>query len=421
MTSPRPASAPPVVWTSQRTIVVFGLVSLFADMVYEGMRSIAGPYLGSLGASALTVGIITGAGEAVALLLRLGTGALADRSGRYWTLTVVGYAMTAVCVPLLALAPALGAAGIAVAAVLILLERTGKAVRSPAKSTLLAGVAERDGRRGRAFGIHKALDQVGAFAGPLVVAAVAAASAALWTGFAVLAIPGAVSLVLLALLARRVPSLTRAPAPVPSTGPSTGPDGPRRHWRDALGLALPTEFHRLAFGCAFATAGLMTFGVLSFRFVDDGIVPLAAAPLVYALAMATAAAAALVAGSLFDRRGASVLLVVPVLVALVPPLAFADSLAPVLLGIALWGLAGGVLDSTVKAQVAAVVPAAQRATGYGVFAAMQGLGALLGGAVAGALVTDHVTALMVVVAVAQVAALVLIARSVRGRGVSPGR
>lgn len=421
MTSPRPASAPPVVWTSQRTIVVFGLVSLFADMVYEGMRSIAGPFLGSLGASALTVGIITGAGEAVALLLRLGTGALADRSGRYWTLTVVGYAMTAVCVPLLALAPALGAAGVAAAAVLILLERTGKAVRSPAKSTLLAGVAEHDGRRGRAFGIHKALDQVGAFAGPLVVAAVAAASAALWTGFAVLAIPGAVSLVLLALLARRVPSLTRAPAPVPSTVPSTGPDGPRRHWRDALGLGLPTEFHRLALGCALATAGLMTFGVLSFRFVDDGIVPLAAAPLVYALAMATAAAAALVAGSLFDRRGASVLMVVPVLVALVPPLAFADSLAPVLLGIALWGLAGGVLDSTVKAQVAAVVPATQRATGYGVFAAVQGLGALLGGAVAGALVTDHVTALMVAVAVAQVAAVVLIARSVRGRGVSPGR
>ncbi|HWJ09819.1 MAG TPA: MFS transporter, partial [Nocardioides sp.] len=113
-------------------------------MVYEGMRSISGPFLGALGASALVVGIVTGAGEAMALLLRLATGPWADRSGRHWRLTVIGYALTAVCVPLLALAPALGTAGVAVAAALILLERTGKAVRSPAKSALLARVAAGD-------------------------------------------------------------------------------------------------------------------------------------------------------------------------------------------------------------------------------------------------------------------------------------
>ena len=128
-------------WTPWRTVAAFGLVSLSADMVYEGMRSVSGPFLGSLGASALTVGIVTGAGEAIALALRVVTGPLADRSGRYWGLTIVGYAMTAVCVPLLALAPYLGAAGLAVASILILLERTGKAVRSPSKSALLAHLA----------------------------------------------------------------------------------------------------------------------------------------------------------------------------------------------------------------------------------------------------------------------------------------
>jgi len=140
--------------------VAFGLVSLAADMVCEGMRAVAGPFLGSLGASALTVGLVTGAGEAAALVLRLVSGPWADRSQRHWRLTVVGYAMRVVCVPLLAVTPLLGAAGVAVAATLILLERVGKALRSPAKSALLARMAAPTGR-GRGFAVHKALDQVG--------------------------------------------------------------------------------------------------------------------------------------------------------------------------------------------------------------------------------------------------------------------
>src|SRR6478736_6599432 len=146
MTPPGTLRRTPPAWTPWRSVVAFGVVSLAADMVYEGMRSVAGPFLGSLGASALTVGIVTGAGEAIALALRLVTGPLAARSGRYWGLTIVGYAMTAVCVPLLALAPYLGVAGLAVATILILLERTGKAVRSPSKSALLAHMAKPVGR-----------------------------------------------------------------------------------------------------------------------------------------------------------------------------------------------------------------------------------------------------------------------------------
>ena len=185
------ATLEPVTWTPWRSVVAFGVVSLAADMVYEGMRSVAGPFLGSLGASALPVGIVTGAGEAIALALRLVTGLVADRTGRYWGLTTLGYALTAVCVPLLAITPFLGAAGVAVASVLILAERTGKAVRSPSKSALLAGMAASVGR-GRGFAVHKALDQVGAFAGPLVVAGCAALSGDLWLGFVVLAVPGPV-------------------------------------------------------------------------------------------------------------------------------------------------------------------------------------------------------------------------------------
>src|SRR4051812_27625971 len=126
-------------------------------MVYEGARSLYGPLLATLGASATAVGLVTGAGEATALLLRLVSGPFADRTRRYWPLTLLGYALTAVCVPLMALTPALGVAGLAVAAALILAERLGKAIRSPAKSALLADAAERVGL-GRGLGVHKALD-----------------------------------------------------------------------------------------------------------------------------------------------------------------------------------------------------------------------------------------------------------------------
>ena len=196
-----PHGRAPAVWTPWRTIVGFGVVSLAGDMVYEGMRSVAGPFLGSLGASALVVGVITGAGEALALVLRLFSGPLADRSGRYWSLTILGYAMTAVCVPLLAVAPFVGSLGLALAATLILLERAGKAIRSPSKSALLARVAVAVGR-GRGFAVHKALDQVGAFAGPLLVAGVIAVTGTQWPAFAVLAIPGAACMLLLFTLKR---------------------------------------------------------------------------------------------------------------------------------------------------------------------------------------------------------------------------
>lgn len=403
-------------WTPWRAVFAFGLVSLAADMVYEGMRAVSGPFLGSLGASALTVGLVTGAGEAVALVLRLVTGAWADHSRRHWRLTVVGYAMTAVCVPLLAIAPFVGAAGVALASVLILLERTGKAIRSPAKSALLARMATATGR-GRGFAVHKALDQVGAFAGPLLMAGALAVTGAYWPGFAVLAIPGALCLLLLAQLRRRVPSIAE-PDPEDTPLPAAGGSALRRTRAAVLGTDLPGAFHLFALSAALTTAGLMTFGVISYRFVDAGLVAIAAVPLVYALAMAVEALAALVTGDLFDRWGAGVLLAVPVLVSVVPVAVFADQLWLVLVGVAIWGVATGVQDSTVKAYVASLVGPSRRATAYGIFAAVQGLGALGGGALAGALV-GHVALLATCIGVLQVVAFGLLWATLRvGRPVS---
>jgi MFS family permease len=395
----RPTAPAPALggWSPWRSVVAFGLVSLAADMVYEGMRSVAGPFLGSLGASALTVGLVTGAGEAVALGLRVVSGPWADRSGDHWRPTVLGYALTAVCVPLLAVAPFVGAAGLAVASALVLAERTGKAVRSPSKSALLAGIAVPVGR-GRGFAVHKALDQVGAFAGPLVVAASAALTGALWPGFLVLAVPGAVAMLLLAQLRRHAPVEER-PARAP---------GARVRLRE-----LPPTFRLFALSAAASTAGLMTFGVISYAAVANGLVRTAAVPVVYAAAMAVEALGALATGAAYDRAGARVLYPLPVLVAAVPALVFAHGLAPLLVGIALWALATGIQDSTVKALVADLVPRAVLGTAYGLFAAAQGLAALGGGALAGALYGDHLGVLVAVVAALQVLSLVTLVPAVR--------
>jgi hypothetical protein len=401
----------PAAFSPWRAVVGFGMVSLAADMVYEGARSVTGPLLLQLGGTALVVGAVTGAGEAIALVLRLVFGAAADRTGRYWGLTLAGYAMTAVSVPLLAVTPFLGGAGLVVACGLILLERTGKAVRSPAKSTLLAFAAERVGI-GRGFGVHKALDQVGAFAGPLLVAGVAAATAALWPGLAVLAMPGLFSLILLVWLRHRIGD--------PSQRPGEPPEAPRPAAPTAAAPRLPRRFWLFAASSAAATAGLVTFGVISFHLAREQLVSDAMVPVVYAGAMAVEAIAALAVGLLYDRLGPRVLYILPVLVAAVPALAFAPTLGLALAGVAVWAAAGGLQDSTVKALVAELVPAGRRATAYGMFAAVQGGAAVVGGVLAGGLYERSLPLLVAVVAAIQLVALVLYVATMRGvrRGVA---
>jgi Major Facilitator Superfamily len=383
-------------WSPWRTVVGFGFVSLAADMVYEGARSVTGPLLASLGASAVLVGLVSGAGEAMALLLRIVSGSWADRSGRYWSLTFAGYAMTAICVPALAITPFIAGAGLALACVLILGERVGKAIRSPSKTALLAHAAAAVGL-GRGFGVHKALDQVGAVAGPLLVAAVIAAAGVIWPAMAVLAVPGAVALLILAWIRRSMGD------------PIERRDEELRQSRHSKSHGrLPVVFWLFAGASAATTAGLVTFAVIAYHLTQDRVVPVAAVPLIYAAAMAAAALAALGSGWLFDRTKGRVLLGLPLLVAAVPALAFAGSPLIAVTGVLLWGAAGGVLDSSIKALVADLVPASRLATAYGVFAAVQGAAAIGGGVMAGAFYERSLPLLIAAVAATQVVALVLL-------------
>ena len=402
-------------WSPWRAVIGFGVVSLLADMVYEGARSITGPLLASLGASAVLVGLITGAGEAMALLLRVIFGSWADRTGRYWSITYAGYAVTVVCVPLLAITPFVATGGLVLACFLILAERFGKAVRSPAKTALLAHAAGAVGL-GRGMGVHKALDQVGAVSGPLLVAAVAAVAGALWPALAVLIIPGTAALLVLAWIRHRMGDPDPPPDdrsdPSASVAAKTVRSPERRLLR---GARLPVSFWLFASAAGAATAGLVTFGVISYHLTTDHVVPVATIPLIYAAAMAAEALAALATGSLFDRIKGRTLLVLPFLVAAVPVLAFSTSPLIAILGVVIWGTAMGIQDSTVKALVADLVPSTRRATAYGVFAAVQGGAAMAGGAMAGALYQESLPILIAVVGITQIGTLVLLLATLRAR------
>jgi hypothetical protein len=149
-----------------RFVLLIGIVSIFADMTYEGSRSITGPYLAVLGATGTIVGFVGGFGELLGYGLRIVSGRLSDRTGRYWPITFLGYVIQMASVPALALAGRWE-----VAAVLIIVERIGKAMRNPPRDVILSHAGSQIGQ-GWAFGVHEALDQLGALIGPLIAAGV---------------------------------------------------------------------------------------------------------------------------------------------------------------------------------------------------------------------------------------------------------
>jgi MFS family permease len=381
-----------------RFVAAFGVVSLLADFVYEGARSITGPLLASLGATGLVVGVVTGIGEAAALGLRLVSGPLAARTRRFWAGTIAGYALTVVTVPVLGIASTLW-----VACGLVIGERVGKAVRSPAKDTLLSHAASVTGR-GRGFAVHEALDQFGAVIGPLTVAAVLAATGGDYTpALGVLALPGTVALALLVWLRLRVPDPARyelaeqteqADHAGDPTAPSNG--------------TLPGVFWLYCGFTAITMIGFATFGLVSFHMVTRGVFPVAAVPVIYAAAMGADALAALASGWTYDRLGGKALAALPILSALVPVFAFTGNTTMVVLGALLWGAAVGVQESTLRAVVADLVAPPRRASAYGVFAAGLGAATAAGGALTGWLYDISTGVLVVVVAAVQLLALVAV-------------
>ena len=412
-TAGRGVAGPPL--TAFRFILVFGIISALMDMVYEGARSVTGPFLGALGASALLISVITGAGEAVALVLRLVFGRLADRPRLRWALAITGYGLTALSVPLLGMTSALW-----IACLLVLVERLGKAVRSPAKDTMLAEAGTGLGR-GKAFAFHEALDQVGAFLGPLLIGVSLSLSGSYGPGFLLLAVPGLAAMLLLFWLRKRVPDPSVYEVPLPHEEPATtaGPAGLAPAEAPPSAAPVPRQFWTYAAFSSLTMFGYATFGLLSFHLVATGLLTPALVPVVYAVAMAVDAVAALASGWLYDRIGLKVLLVLPVLAAAVPWLGFSNSTPLAVTGVLLWGAAMGVQESTMRAAVAELAPAGRRGSAYGIFTACYGMAWLAGSVLIGVLYEQSIFALAVTLTIIQAAALAVFI-AVRPHRATPG-
>lgn len=355
-------------------IVLMGVVSLFSDMTHEGGKSILGAYLSLTGASAAAVGFVSGFGELIGYSLRCATGRLADRTKRYWLLTILGYAVDLLAVPALALVPENGWLW---AAALIVVERAGKAVKKPAKDTLLSLAAAQNGV-GRSFALQELLDQLGAFLGPVALFAVmyfkgsGDSFADYRRCFALLAAPALVTLGLL-LAARCL--FPRPEKFEPDTK------------KAAVGnFAFGKKFTLYIAGISLFALGFMDFAMISMHVSRRGLMSPGGLPLLYAAAMGVDAGAALVFGWLYDRWGMKALALSALLTAPFSALIF---LLPgggaLYAGAALWGVGMGAQESILKAAVATLVPKERRSSGYGSFQTAFGVCLFAGGWLMGCL------------------------------------
>jgi MFS family permease len=375
-------------------VVAFGIVSLFADMAYEGMRSIAGPFLATLGATGFAVGVIGGTGELCGYLLRLFSGRLADSTRAYWPITLAGYVVQMAAVPALALA-----GNWQTAAVLIVIERAGKAVRNPPRDVMLSRAGDRIGQ-GWAFGLHEVLDQIGAMAGPLIAALVLALHHDYRAAFAWLLVPSAITLVLVFALRLRYRN-------VGEIAPAHG---------DAIDSPAPRAFWFYAAASALAAFGFADFTLVSYHFGRAGMVRPDLIAVFYAAAMGAAGIASLLFGRWFDRVGLKVIYAGIALGLLVAPLAFFGGFWGALIATLAWGAGLGVHEAVMSAAVASLVPLAARARAYGIFTAIFGIAWFAGSALLGALYDVSLIGLVAVATLAQLLAfypLMLAVRSVR--------
>lgn len=337
-------------------IILLGLVSLFADITYEGARSISGQYLLELGSNATIVATVAGFGELIGYAFRLFSGYISDRSKRYWMITILGYAINLATVPLLAFTT-----NWQTAAALMVAERFGKSIRTPARDAMLSYAVKQVGS-GRGFGIHQALDQIGAIIGPLFITAAFFYHESYRFSFAMLTIPAAVAMAILFIAQRMYPHPQELEI---KNGPLKAEGLSKQYWYYVVAVSL-------------VAVGYADFPLIAYHFQKEAIVPSIWIPVFYAAAMGIDGLSALYLGGWFDRRGVSVLIVVIVLASLYAPLAFFGGSILGFIGVLLWGIGLGAQGSVMRAIVANFVEPDKRGTAYGILNACFGISWFLG-------------------------------------------
>ena len=355
-------------------------------MTYQGAHGNAGPYLAFLGASGTVVGIVAGAGEFVNYGLRLVFGYWTDRTRKYWWSAFPGYAINLIAVPSLALTHHWWTA-----AALLILERTGKGMRTPARDVMLSHAADQVGR-GWAFGLHEAMDQAGGMMGPLLVAGILFENKGYHASFAVLAIPAVLALVCL------VATWIQFPHPEELEG--------RKVSLETKGL--PKSFWILLAGIVCLAAGFADFALMAFHLKKHDLMAAGWIPVVYALAMGLEGLSSLGFGKLFDKLGVKSLIIASVPAIVFAPLAFLGGTGWALAGIALWAIGLGAQSSVMKAAVAGLVSPDRRGSAYGIQNSLYGVAWFAGSALMGWLYDHSLMGLVIFSMLAQLAAIPLL-------------
>jgi hypothetical protein len=368
-----------------RLIVCLGIVSLFADMTYEGAHSIIGPYLRDLGATALEVAVIAGLGEMIAASLRFFSGRYADQTKAYWTITFFGYAMNVVAVPALAFAQNWKAA-----AILVVAERTGKAMRGPARDVLLSGATQEVGH-GWGFGLHAIMDQTGAVIGPLLMVAAVARTYRFGTPFLWLAIPAVGTLIALSLA--RVLNPDHHP---------TAKSQPAQ--------TLPRSFWMYVVAAGLLACGYVDFPLLAYRFASVHLFPAPGIPMLYVMAMAVNGLTALLFGRMFDRFGLNALVLGIIVSLFALPLGFLGNTAAAVASIVCWATGLGAQDACLRSAIATVVSMNKRGAAFGIFNGVYGVMWFAGSLVMGLLYAKSLMALAVFGVAAQTASAIFFYR-----------
>ena len=366
-----------------RFVLMIGVVSFFADFVYEGGRSIAGSFLATLGASGAIVGVVAGLGELLGYGLRFFSGRVSERTRQFWPMTLLGYFVQMAAVPALALA-----GNWQVASVLIVLERVGKAIRNPPRDVMLSHAGKEMGI-GWAFGLHEGLDQAGALIGPLLLAVILARRGDYRTAFATLLIPAGITAALIVVTKFLYPR----------------PEDLETHTPSPHASGLGRSFWIYLVGAALVAAGFADYQLIAFHLQKHGVAAAIWIPIFYSVAMATSGAGSLLFGKLFDRFGITVLIPLTFISIASAPLVFLGGFNLALVGAALWGLGMGVHESIIPAAVAGMVPVGRRSSAYGVFSAAYGISWFLGSAAIGFLYDVSVRAAVTFCVVAGVASL----------------
>ena len=385
-------------------IILFGVVSLLSDMTHEGASSIRGAYLSLLGASAGTIGFISGLGELVGYSLRYFFGRLTDKTHKYWTMTIFGYVLDILAVPALAL---VGEKGWVAACLLLVIQRMGKAIKKPAKDTIMSFAASQEGA-GKSFGIQELLDQIGAFLGPVLLYLVmlfktdGSTFEVYARCFAILAIPGALTLVMLFVTKYKFPN------------PEHFEPEPEVH----LPFTMKKSFLFYIVGISLFSFGFIDYSLIIMHISKNftslaptltetsSLINSGSIPLLYAGAMLVDAFAALIFGYMYDKSGVKALVISTLISAPFSIFIFCfQSVPAILLGIALWGVGMGAQESILKAAVTSVVPKSSRATGYGVFECSFGVFWFLGSWLLGVLYDISIPAMVSISLIMQVLAI----------------